>query len=153
MLGSGWSNRLAIFDDGTFIFATSQMDGETRERFIKGDWSVNSDGFLTLVCRTALRWQNGKVVPATGSIGTETEIINADVMKITYDPPEKVIILVGNYIYSEGNPHPWSIFFSDQGSQWDTRWSDWWWKYETEPSYDTFTLIQDYESMEATSAS
>ena len=143
VLGSGWASRFVLQDDGTFIYAASEMDGETRERFITGTWGVSPDGMLTLDYREILKWEGGEAIPATGSTGTDTEIIGADLVKAVPNPAVKVQTPVGNYIYDKNDPHPWSICFESMGTIWD----GWWWKYESERSHDTQTLIDDYKSV------
>jgi len=127
-LGSGWANRLALLDDSTFIYAASEMDGATRERFITGEWSVSPDGLLTLLRRETLKWEGGEVVPATGSTGTKTEIINAALVKVKHDPAKKIVISVGKYVYDGSMPRPWKISLPDAGAIWGG--DGWWWKYE-----------------------
>ena len=131
-LGSGWSQRLGLLEGSKFIYAASEMDGETRKRFVTGEWSVSSDGLLTLSCRAALRWEGGEVVPATASTGTETEIINARTVKAEYSPPKKIEIRVGDYvedhIYGDDYPGRWKISLPDDGAIWGG--DGWWWKYE-----------------------
>ena len=142
MLGSGWSLRLSFLDDSTFIYAASEMDGETRERFIKGEWSVSPEGLLTLFCREALMWEGGEVVPAMGSMGTETEIMNAEMVKVKYDPVKEVEIHVGDYVYDDSTPRPWKIYLQDGGAIWGG--SGWWWKYEGDLDLEDF--LSDYKS-------
>ena len=128
VLGSGWSQRLVLLDDAKFIYAANEMDGETRERFITGDWSVNPNGILTLFCREALKWEGGEIVPATASTATATEIINASLVKIEYDPVKAIEIRVGDYVYDDSTPRPWKICLPDEGAICGG--DGWWWKYE-----------------------
>ena len=140
-VGSGWSHRLGLLEDSTFIYAASEMDGETRERFVTGEWSVSSDGLLTLFCREALRWEGGEVVPATASTATETEIINAVMVKVEYDPAKKIEIRVGDYVYDDSTPRPWKICLPDEGAIWGG--DGWWWKYVGD--WDLNDLRDSYE--------
>jgi len=140
-LGSGWSQRLS-FLDSTFIYAASEMDGETRERFITGEWTVGSEGLLTLFCYEALKSEGGEVVSAMGSMGTETEIINAVLVKVKYDPVKKIEIRVGDYVYDDSTPRSWKICLPDGGAIWGG--SGWWWKYEGD--WDLDDLRDSYES-------
>jgi len=141
VLGSGWSSRLCFLDDSTFIYAANEMDGETRERFITGGWSVNADGLLTLSCSEVLRWDGGEVVPATASTATATEIINAELVKFEYYPVLEIEIRVGDYVYDDSTPHPWKICLPDGGAIWGGE--GWWWKYEGE--WDLNDLRESYE--------
>ena len=127
-LGSGWSQRLGLLDDSTFIYAANEMDGETRDRFITGGWSVSPDGLLTLSCREVLRWDGGEVVPATASTATETEIINACLVKFEYYPDLEIEIRVGDYVFDDETLPRWKICLPDEGAIWGG--DGWWWKYE-----------------------
>jgi hypothetical protein len=145
VLGSGWSGRLGFLDDATFIYAANEMDRETRVRFVTGEWSVSSDGWLTLFCKEALRWDGGEVVPAMASTATETEIINADLVKVKYAPVERIDIRVGDYVYDDSTPRPWKICLQDGGAIWGG--DGWWWKYAGD--WDLNELRESYESAEA----
>lgn len=147
-LGSGWSQRLGFLDDSTFIYAASEMDGESRERFITGEWSLNAEGLLTLNCREALKWEGGEVVPAMGSTGTKTEIIKADLRKVKFDPVKKIEIHIGDYIYDDSTPRPWKISLPDGGAIWSG--DGWWWKYEGDK--DLENLDNDYKNTEEKAA-
>ena len=139
VLGSGWSKRLGLMDDSTFIYAASQMDGQTRERFITGEWRMSSDGLLKISCRETLKWEGGEVVPAMGSTGTEKEIINATLVKVMLD--KKIEIQIGNYVYDDSTPHPQRICLPDNGAIWGG--DGWWWKYEGD--WDLEELRKDYK--------
>ena len=145
MLGSGWSQRLGLLDDSTFIYAASEMDGETRERYISGEWSVSPEGQLTLFCRVALKWEGGEVVTSMGSTGTETEIINADMVKVVYEPVKRIEIRIGDYVYVDSTPRPWKICLPDGGAIWGG--NGWWWKYEG--VFDLEDLCDDYKNAKA----
>jgi hypothetical protein len=123
-----WSDRLLLAPGGTFIYAQSLMDGETRERYIGGKYGITSDGKLTLSREVTLRWTGGKTVPATGSIGTKTEIVGARMTETRHEPPVITVMRVQHPIYDEEYPHPWSVVFSGGDFLWGGRW----WKYETE---------------------
>ena len=79
VLGSGFSERLALNDDYTFLWAASEMDGLERARFRSGTWTVNK-GNLWLTVEEEVRWEGGQEVPALGSMATETEIVDAEVV-------------------------------------------------------------------------
>ena len=141
VLGSGWSSRLGLMDDSTFIYAASEMDGETRERFISGEWRVSSDGLLTLFCLEVLKWEGGEVVPAMASTGTETEIINAALVKAKYDPAKTIEIRVGDYVHDDSTPRSLKICLPDGGAIWGG--DGWWWKYEGD--WDLEELRNNYK--------
>lgn len=145
MLGSGWSNRLGFWEDATFIYAANQMDGMTRERYIKGEWSINPDGLLTLNCREILKWEGGEIVPAVGSTGTETEIINATFVKVKNDQAKTIEIRAGDYVNDDSTPHPWKICLQDNGAIWGG--DGWFWKYEGD--WDLEELRNEYKIAEA----
>ncbi|MCL1876335.1 MAG: hypothetical protein FWF87_08780 [Synergistaceae bacterium] len=141
VLGSGWSNRLGLWEDNTFIYAANQMDGMTRERFIAGEWSINPDGLLTLSCRETLKLEGGEVVSAMGSTFSETEIINATLVKVKHDPTKTIEIRVGDYVHDDSTPHPWKISLPDDGAIWGG--DGWFWKYEGD--WDLEELRNEYK--------
>ena len=140
VLAAGWSDRFLLAPDKKFIYATNQMDGETRTRAISGTWEIEGD-YLVLNFRQAIVWEGGETIPATGSTATATEIVNATLAVKTITPAEQHRILIGNYIYSAGVPHPWSVNFETS----DKLFEGWWHKYEGE--YDYNQLIADYNEM------
>ena len=60
VVGSEYSERLALYADGTFYMGTSQMDGITRERFRCGTWSIE-DGMLKLAVAERILWAGGAI--------------------------------------------------------------------------------------------
>ena len=78
-LGSGFSARLALNDDDTFLWAASEMDGLERVRFRSGAWTLGKD-ILRLTAEEEVRWEGGWEVSASGSMGTEIEIADAEVV-------------------------------------------------------------------------
>ena len=144
-LGHGWSERLGLYNDSTFIYAAAELNGETRDLFIKGEWSVSSEGLLTLTCREVLKLEGGKVVSSQGLIETDTEIIDAKLVKTKYDPLRSIEIRVGEYVQDDNDetPHPWKIILSDGGAIWGG--DRWWWKYKGADNLDE--LLDSYEFM------
>lgn len=76
---SGFAQRLALNADHSFIWAASQMDGQERTRFSSGSWSV-ANGKLLLTATEEIRWEGGREVPAFDSWGTDTVIMDADIV-------------------------------------------------------------------------
>jgi len=72
-VGSGYGARYYFFNNGTFIYKASEMDGETRIRTKKGIWSIKEDKLILLVNEIE-EIVGGQKVLASGSIGTEYEI-------------------------------------------------------------------------------
>ena len=60
VVGSGYSERLALNSDGTFHMAASEMDGITRERFQYGSWSVEGS-MLKLNVIEQIVWEGGRI--------------------------------------------------------------------------------------------
>jgi hypothetical protein len=67
VLGSGWNKRLMLAYDGSFVWAASQMDEETRIRYLWGTWGV-SGGSLTLETALMLRRDGGRLVDSNLTI-------------------------------------------------------------------------------------
>jgi hypothetical protein len=148
VLGSGWSNRLAFLEEGVFVYAASTMDGESRERFIAGEWTVSEGGTLTLLIIEVLRWEGGRIAPPGPSMGTKTEIADAEIVREGYDPPRKAKVAVGEYVYDDSTPRPWKIRLPDGGAIWGG--DGWWWKYEGDSAIGD--LLHDYRHAAAEAA-
>ena len=78
-LGSGFSVRLALNGDTTFLWAASEMDGRERVRFRSGTWMIGN-GKLRLTVEEEVRWEGGREVSASESMATETEIVDAEIV-------------------------------------------------------------------------
>lgn len=85
-LGSGFSERLLLSADQTFLWAASQMDGLERTRFRSGTWTVGN-GCLNLTTEEEICLEGGTEVPAYGSFSTDTVIEGADVVLCTLTEP------------------------------------------------------------------
>ena len=81
VLGSGWSERFALYDDGSFIWGANQMDGANRLRYLAGTWDVRN-GVLYLTAKLVIGWENGEVVANDGttSYGSAEVIMNPTVV-------------------------------------------------------------------------
>ena len=86
VVGSGFSERLALNEDSTFLWAAGQMDGLERVRFRSGTWAADK-GSLWLTVEEEVRWEGGREVPASGSMGTKTEIQDAQAVASTLVVP------------------------------------------------------------------
>ena len=87
VLGSSFSMRLALHEEHTFLWAASGMDGLERVRFRSGTWTIG-DGCLRLTVEEEVCWEGGREVPASGSMATETEILDAAIVICTRTNPE-----------------------------------------------------------------
>ena len=86
MVGSGFSERYAFYEDGSFIYCHSQMDGLERNLCKTGTWSV-ADDELQLTIETRLVLEGGEVEESD-----EGQYIDgADVRELLCDPPEKEV--------------------------------------------------------------
>ena len=92
MVASGHARIYALLDDGRFVWRESEMDGEARLRERSGCWSMEGD---TLVLRvsTDLVWEGGTMEPATGSTGTDSELVGFTGMYYDYFVPQEVRIV------------------------------------------------------------
>jgi hypothetical protein len=97
VLGSGWSERFALYEDASFIWGASQMDGATRLRFLSGTWDVR-DGNLTLLADLAICWEGGEVVKNTGiaSYVSDEVILNPTVVILKAD--ETIVLPVSRIV-------------------------------------------------------
>ncbi len=76
-LGAGWNDAYQFFSDGRFRFHASQMNCAARERRREGSWRLDGP---ELVLETVEREVivGGRELPATGSCGSETEIVDGE---------------------------------------------------------------------------
>ena len=77
VVGSGFSARLALNADHTFLWLTSQMDGLERVRARSGTWAAEND-VLRLTTEEEVCWIGGREEPADGSWGTDKVIVDAE---------------------------------------------------------------------------
>ncbi|MCL2321542.1 MAG: MBL fold metallo-hydrolase [Oscillospiraceae bacterium] len=85
MVAAGFDERYAFYDDGTFIYGSSEMNESKQELYKTGTWSV-ADGELLLTVEA--RW----ILPV-GNIedivpNDELIIVNDEVVKKICNPPE-----------------------------------------------------------------
>ena len=86
MVGSGFSERYAFYEDGSFIYCHSQMDDSKRNLCKTGTWSFADDA-LQLTIETQLILEGGEVEESD-----EGQYIDgADVRELLCDPPEKEV--------------------------------------------------------------
>lgn len=86
-VAAGYAQRYHFYDNGKFIYRASEMDGETRIRSIRGIWSVDHDT-LSLNINEIDEIIGGEEVPASGSVGTEFEIVNGELVTKSVDYEE-----------------------------------------------------------------
>lgn len=89
MVASGYAEIYALFEDGAFLWRESEMDGESRLRERWGNWRVEGDTLILLV-GTDLVWAGGTLEPATGSVGTDSELVGFTEQYYDYFVPEEV---------------------------------------------------------------
>jgi hypothetical protein len=75
-VGSGFSERFALYSDGIFVWAANDMDGISRTRYLAGCWDV-AGGQLLLTTTMAVSWEGGEVVDGPyASFATDQVITN-----------------------------------------------------------------------------
>lgn len=86
-VAAGYAQRYHFYNNGKFIYRASEMDGETRIRSIRGIWSVDHDT-LSLNINEIDEIIGGEEVPASGSVGTEFEIVDGELVTKSVDYEE-----------------------------------------------------------------
>ena len=86
VVGSGFSERLLLEKEYSFVWFASQMDGMQRVRARSGYWKVTG-GKLELYATEEIRWEGGRVVPAFASWGTDEVIEDARLVSETLLEP------------------------------------------------------------------
>ena len=94
VVGSGFSERLFLEREYSFVWLASQMDGLQRIRALSGYWEV-VDGKLELTVTEEIRWEGGRVVPAFASWGTEEVIVDAQIVVESLTEPLLLVYDVG----------------------------------------------------------
>lgn len=75
-IASGWSETYQFFSDSTFVFNSSQMECDNRLLSYSGTWTFSPPYTLTLSINSHTIIVGGELVEATGSCGSEFEIID-----------------------------------------------------------------------------
>ena len=94
VVGSGFSERLFLEREYSFVWLASQMDGLQRIRALSGYWEV-ADGKLELTVTEEIRWEGGRLVPAFASWGTEEVIVDAQTVVESLTEPLLLVYDVG----------------------------------------------------------
>lgn len=90
-LGSGWSENYRFFEDGSFVFSHSQMDCQDSIISMGGFYKVRRKKIrLTFIVIEYL--EGGKLVPASGSCGSEFALEGGTVVSDTYNVKKKLKI-------------------------------------------------------------
>lgn len=76
-VGSGYSNLFLLFDDGSFVYRESSMDGSSRLRELSGRWLVEGN-HLVLEADSAVFLEGGEIVEPYASWGSDYVIEGAD---------------------------------------------------------------------------
>lgn len=95
-MGSGWSDTYRFSPDGKFIFHANQMDCAKRIVSQSGTWTLkNNTIILTITERVVM--VGGKLVPATGSCGSDYELVDAREEKMTRKMPWRLNLPLGKF--------------------------------------------------------
>ncbi|MDR0851130.1 MAG: hypothetical protein LBN36_01410 [Clostridiales Family XIII bacterium] len=68
-VGSGYSERFALYDNGVFVWGANEMDGAMAIRYLAGTWDVSS-GELILDATVAIVLEGGELVDNDGTLGS-----------------------------------------------------------------------------------
>ncbi|HOZ18307.1 MAG TPA: hypothetical protein PLF04_08245 [Candidatus Fermentibacter daniensis] len=105
MVASGYAEIYALLEDGTFLWRESEMDGEARLRERSGNWSIEGDSLVLLVT-TDLVWEGGTLEPATGSVGTDSELTGFTGMYYDYFLPVEVRLHASAPSFEQAGANP-----------------------------------------------
>ncbi len=129
VLGAGWSERFALYEDGSFIWAANQMDGESTCRYFAGTWEIQ-DGNLLLHSKLVVGWEGGELVENTGigSFASEQVLLNPTI--VVYTLVQEFWVPLGEITHDSGNGRDTVMFnelqlwdFSEAG---DSGMEDFW---------------------------
>lgn len=76
-VGSGYSDLFLLFDDGSFVYRESSMDGSSRLRELSGRWLVEGN-HLVLEADSGVFLEGGEIVEPYASWGSDYVIEGAD---------------------------------------------------------------------------
>lgn len=85
IVAAGFSERYALYDDGTFIYGSSEMDELERELYKTGTWDVVDDKLRLLV---EARWILPVGNPEDMVPSNELLIVDGEIIKRICAPPE-----------------------------------------------------------------
>jgi hypothetical protein len=105
-VGSGYSERYLLYEDGKFVFRENSMDGSARLEEVSGVWLLD-DGHLVLEVDSAVYLDGGEIVEPYASWGSEY-VIEGGVRTRTGIEPGLVLRMpidgyTDNYAKSCGN--------------------------------------------------
>jgi hypothetical protein len=87
-IASGWADTYRFWDNGEFIFHYSQMICDNRILDYSGTWELTATDKLRLTIKAKAILEGGKLEPATGSCGSDYEIVGGEVKEIKLDSAE-----------------------------------------------------------------
>jgi len=90
MLAAGWDERYAFHPDGTYIYATSQINRDTTIIFIFGTWSVYNSG-LAMYADRILSVEGAKIIH-DDNLGDRLE--GGEPVLTVIDLPERAMCLI-----------------------------------------------------------
>jgi hypothetical protein len=92
-IASGWSDAYVFFADGRYEFHYNTMDCAKRLVSVSGRWRLTADGLLlTVEDRASL--VGGHFEKATGSCGTDTELVDATLKTRHLQPAVERIVTI-----------------------------------------------------------
>lgn len=109
-MGSGWTDRYQFYPNGAYAFIPNQMKCDKRLFVEAGTYELSGDT-LILTKKMQQVAVGGQLVDATGSCGTEKDLINATVESKTLTPPVKVTITLKDREKQPEDNNP-SLFFN-----------------------------------------
>jgi hypothetical protein len=95
-VGSGYSERYLLEDDGTFIYRENSMDGSARLEELSGSWSLDG-GHLVLTADSAVFLVGGEPVEPYASFGSDYVIENGVSTPSPIEPPLVLRLPVEGY--------------------------------------------------------
>ena len=100
IVGAGYSERFALYEDGTFLWGANDMDGASRIRYLAGTWSINN-GELTMDCAVAVVWEGGKEQDnSNGHFGSYgSSVVITDYKTMIYCVEEQYVLPIGKIVF------------------------------------------------------
>ncbi len=100
-VGSGYCELYALLPGGVYEWHENEMDGESRLRTVWGGWELRGDT-LELTADSMLVWEGGRMIAATGSVGTDSQLV--DFSAVIRTPAVRDTLAVGLSDYAMDSP-------------------------------------------------
>jgi hypothetical protein len=127
--GTGWSARLGLSNDGSFIYASSQDADPSEMYFLGGIWEVTGRGVMMLYYTWQLSYEDSGAAPFD----------EASAVCVVDDIEDQEEMHIRRPMYVASRTYPWSVHFSGDG------WENVWYRLDADEDIEAF--VDDFSAM------